>query len=360
MIASRAEAGKVSGIGEYTAGYLAEMHSRWRSVFGMLSAFLQGKPLSLGNFWNPRLAAGIKRWLAQEDIEAVIVFSSSMAPYVQDADLPLKIMNFCDVDSQKWEDLAQKSSGLKRWIYRREGKLLAKYEAQLSERFDASCFVTGKEAELFRRRCPPSRPVVLPNGVDSEFFGAVKPDPQPWHFAFVGIMDYAPNIAAALFFAEEILPKLARAHGEAHFTIVGGRPSARISALARQGNITVTGYVDDVRPYLAKASAVVVPLAIARGIQNKILEAMAAGIPVITSPAAAAGLPPQAVEGLTVRPLHAEAWLETLEDLHAHAAAYREKAKGGQAFIAAQMSWQASVAVLEGLLQAKPETVQPL
>ncbi|MEO7775879.1 MAG: TIGR03087 family PEP-CTERM/XrtA system glycosyltransferase, partial [Fibrobacteria bacterium] len=269
------EAEYVSKLSDWAASVTVEIQGPARRWSGMVRSLLTGRPLSLGHFRNPRLQARIRELIRDRGIEAVVVFSSSMAQYVEAEAGLIRVMNFCDMDSQKWSDLSPRANLFKSWIYRREARLLLGYERLIANSFTASCVVTESEADLFRSLIPGGRVSVVANGVELERFSELARKPAECDLAFVGMMDYGPNIEAVIFFVERIWPLVRKRHPRARFTIVGARPTREVKALAETEGVTVTGFVEDVRDYLATATLVVVPLEVARGIQNKILEAMA-------------------------------------------------------------------------------------
>jgi sugar transferase (PEP-CTERM/EpsH1 system associated) len=183
------------------------------------------------------------------------------------------------------------------WLYRYEARQLLRYERQVARDYDASLFVSAPEAELFRSLAPESSPKIghFSNGVDTDYFSPDQAHANPYGageraLVFTGAMDYWPNIDAVKWFAAEVFPAVRQRFPEARFYIVGSRPSPAVQALAQQDGIVVTGTVPDVRPYIAHAAVAVAPLRIARGVQNKVLEAMAMATPVVVSPQALEGI----------------------------------------------------------------------
>jgi sugar transferase (PEP-CTERM/EpsH1 system associated) len=227
----------------------------------------------------------------------VVVFSSAMAQYVP-ADPNLRVVvDLVDVDSTKWTQYGNS----RRWplsvIFKREGERLLAFERAVAKRAYATVLVTPGEAELFRSLAPESasRVFYARNGVDVDFFSPQPSLPNPFAvdqepIVFTGAMDYWPNVDAVRWFADEILPLIAQTRPNASFHIVGAHPTASVRALARNRRIFVTGRVEDVRPYLQHSRVVVAPMRVARGIQNKVLEGMAMGRPVVVSAAAAKAL----------------------------------------------------------------------
>jgi sugar transferase (PEP-CTERM/EpsH1 system associated) len=284
------------------------------------SHFARLKPLrarlrSLGALWRGRALspdyyrdAGLQRWvaalMAERRVRRIVVFSAAMAQYAQAWPQARRIVDFCDVDSDKWRQYAQK----KRWpaslLYRYEAERLLAYEREVASSCDAALFVSREEAALFRHLAPESaaRTGHIGNGVDTAYFspgfaagpGAGNPYPAGQRaIVFTGAMDYWPNIDAVGWFAREILPQILREHRDVRFHIVGARPAAEVRELAALPGVSVSGTVPDVRPYLFHAALAVAPLRVARGIQNKVLEAMAMARTVV--------LTPQALEGIEAR-----------------------------------------------------------
>ena len=256
---------------------------------GSLSALWRGGALTLRYYHDAGLARWVAHTVATEGIDAAVVFSSSMAQYAEaQAGLPM-LVDFVDVDSAKWADYADAHRWPLSWLYRREGTALLAYERAVTTRARRSFFVTEKETALFRSLAPECADGIEPlsNGVDADHFAPDPGRPSPFPpgetaLVFTGAMDYWPNVDAVVWFAAEVLPRLRQAWPTLRFYIVGRSPSAAVLAL-RSDAVVVTGTVPDVRPYLQHAAAVVAPLRLARGIQNKILEAMAMGRPVVAA-----------------------------------------------------------------------------
>jgi sugar transferase (PEP-CTERM/EpsH1 system associated) len=277
--------------------FLVPLSRRWatmRSASGLVS----GLPLTVPFYRDRRLAAWVTDTLARKPADAVFVFSSAMAQYVPRGDArPRRFaMDFVDVDSEKWAAYAEGRRGAAGWVYRREARRLLDYDRAVAQRADISLFVSDREADLFRRLAPESTEKIrgLSNGVDTTYFDPAATAPalssgQP-SLVFTGAMDYWPNIEAVTWFADNVLPGVRQRHPRAIFRIVGLKPDKRVLELGQRPGIEVTGPVPDVRPYLAGAGAVVAPMAIARGIQNKILEAMAMARPTVTSPEGLEGI----------------------------------------------------------------------
>lgn len=263
---------------------------------------ITGDPLSVSYFRNKALAAWVDGVLGRVRPGVIMVCSSNMTPYVADAGQARLVVDLVDVDSEKWRAYAAAArpgiGGLaERIVYQREWKLTAALEGAIAGRADWCSFVSSTEADLFTRQHPDAaaRTQAVPNGVDCGYFDPLLPWTAPFdtaraNYVFTGTMDYPPNVDAVLWFAREVLPLILQRRPDAMLHVVGRSPAAAVARLATDDSIVVTGTVADVRPYLAHASAAVAPLRIARGIQNKVLEAMAMGRPVVVSRAGLEGI----------------------------------------------------------------------
>jgi sugar transferase (PEP-CTERM/EpsH1 system associated) len=262
-----------------------------------LGALPRGRSLSLDYYRD----AGMSRWvdatMAAHKIERVLVFSSPMAQYAERYRDARRVIDFCDVDSDKWRQYADKKAWPMSWLYRHEAGRLLAYERAVARDWDASMFVSAPEAALFRQLAPESESRIghFNNGVDTDYFSPHHGYASPYAegeraVVFTGAMDYWPNVDAVQWFAKDVFPQLRERFADLRFYIVGARPNAAVQALAQLPGVVVTGTVPDVRPYIAHAKVAVAPLRIARGIQNKVLEAMAMATPVVVSPQALEGI----------------------------------------------------------------------
>ncbi len=259
--------------------------ARLRSLAGLT----RGQPLTLGYYRDAAMTQWVAATLARERIDAAVVFSSSMAQYVDAVPgLPV-LVDFVDVDSAKWAQYATQHRWPMSWLYRREARALLAYERSIARIARRAYFVTDNEVQLFVRQAPETAQVVeaMANGVDADFFCPDEARVSPYAagelpIVFTGAMDYWPNVDAVVWFAREVLPGLRERHPQLRFHIVGRNPTAAVRALAGDA-VRVSGTVPDVRPYLQHAALVVAPLRLARGIQNKILEAMAMGRAVVAA-----------------------------------------------------------------------------
>ncbi len=322
-------------------------------------ALLTGQPVSVRSFGSGSMRDWVDRLLASSRISHVFCFSGQMAQYVPKSFVGHFLMDFVDVDSAKFESYADEGNPLMRWINAREGRLLKAFEREVALRADASLLVSKAEAELFRTRTGASHVAVLGNGIDTKFYDPTAkfkklhpPFPDPL-IVFTGQMDYRPNIEAVTDFATLAMPFIRDRHPDASFVIVGRNPTRGVLDLSTLPGVQVTGAVDDVRTWLAAADVVVAPLRIARGIQNKVLEAMAMARPVVASLAAAEGIDAEPGVHLYTEPnLAAEA-----ERVCALLDQPQEALKIGaaaRAHVVRHYSWESQLAPLDDLMGYQP------
>jgi len=325
--------------------------ARLRSLQGLFD----GRPLTLAYYRDRGMAAWVRGTLARRPVETVFVFSSAMAQYVPEA-APIRhrVIDFVDVDSDKWRQYAARLPWYSAWVYRREARRLEAFDKAVARAFDLSLLVSAQEADLFRGLFGDDPPAIeaLVNGVDTDFFAPdpLRPSPYPpgeRAVVFTGAMDYWPNVDAVVWFAREIWPRICAACPECRFHILGGRPTETVRALV-DARIRVQGAVPDMRPWLQGAAVVVAPMRIARGIQNKVLEGMAMARPVVTT---AKGL-----EGIAARPRRE---ILVADSADGFAAAVLEAlGEGGEAlgrrareYVCRQHTWEANLAALGRFLQ---------
>ncbi|MCF7982762.1 MAG: TIGR03087 family PEP-CTERM/XrtA system glycosyltransferase [Pseudomonadales bacterium] len=265
-----------------------------------VTAFFKNEALSLPYYRQTRLKKWVDNKVQHEQISRVFVYSSAMAQYVQGEMYKNmhRIIDFVDVDSEKWREYSLRRSWPMNWLYKREANRMLHFDRAIANEFDASVFVSAHEADVFKTLAPESKPHIffINNGVDAHYFSSEEHFANPYPeqtqvIVFTGAMDYWANVDAVSWFAEKVFPEIRHKFPHAWFYIVGARPSEKVKKLANQQNIHVTGSVKDIRPYLAYASIAVAPMRIARGVQNKVLEAMAMSKPVVATSAAMEGIP---------------------------------------------------------------------
>lgn len=323
----------------------------WRSRVAAAFALLRGEPLSPAFYSCSELRQRIERLAAERRFDVAVSFSSSTGPYVTGLGGTPIVADFVDLDSRKWALYAD----ARRWplplLYRLEADRLLGYERALAARAYRTLVRTEAEREDCVRLIPDGRFEVLRNGVDLEYFApdAGAADAEPQALVFTGVMDYYPNVEAVRFFCAEVFSRVREQEPAASFTIVGARPAPAVRALARQPGVRVTGSVPDVRPYVRAARVAVAPLRLARGVQNKVLEAMAMGVPVLATRPAFRGVGCAPGEGVLVADEPAEQ-ARLLLALLRDAPAARELGARGRRFVELHHDWETNLAVLERIL----------
>lgn len=339
------------GLVPYTASRAIIRRTKPQSLAAS-EALLRRQPVSVSAFASAPLRDAVRGILSRHTIDTIFVFSSQMAQYLPDAGGHRVIMDFCDMDSAKFEDYAQRSRGPMRWMMQREARLLLAHDDAVACHADASLFVSEAEAMLFRERTGADGVHVVGNGIDTirydpdGAFERIKAPGEPL-IVFTGQMDYRPNAEAVTWFAEAILPDIRHKHPNARFAIVGRAPTEPVRALAKLPGVVVTGEVPDVRGWLAAAQIVVAPLLIARGVQNKVLEAMAMARPLVASSAAAEGIE----HGGTIRTGDtADAIADQVIALLDDPVGAKALGIAARARVLDRYSWAAKLAVLDPLL----------
>lgn len=280
---------------------VARLNPRWARVRS-LPYLLSRKPLTIPYFHSSELRRAVANAVTRRGYDRIFVYCSAMAQYVDPGwGIPV-VTDFVDADSNKWTQYAAFTKGPLSAVYRREGLALRDFERQTCELSAAVLVTTRREADLLEELSGGTPIHVIPNGVDTDYFqpAAGESSEAPAAVGFTGDMSYFPNIEAVTYFAREVLPLIRRSLPGTRFLIVGRNPSPKVRALGEIDGIEVTGFVPDVREHLRRVRVSVAPFSIAAGIQNKILEAMAFGIPVVCTPRAAQGLSREAATAVEV------------------------------------------------------------
>ncbi|MEO9462900.1 MAG: TIGR03087 family PEP-CTERM/XrtA system glycosyltransferase [Marinomonas sp.] len=328
-----------------------------------VEALLTGKPVSLTAFHHSDLTAWVKRTIAEQDIGTIVVFSGQMGQYIPADFAGRAVIDLCDVDSAKFDAYGETGAFPRKLIDAREGRLLRDIEEGLVSRCNITTLITEAEAALLRSRLsnPTNGDVrAIGNGIDAQFFDPINVESHPEltgegpHFVFTGQMDYPPNIAACLRMIDQILPAVRETLPDAMFHVVGRAPVAELTQRDGKNGIRVWGDVPDVRPFIQSATAVVAPLTIARGVQNKVLEAMAMARPVVLSEEAATGI--EAADGTHFAIGTSDAAIA------AHMLHFAQNRRSGEAmgkaarkYVFDQQSWDAMLAPLAGIVSGVSE-----
>ena len=332
---------------------------RKRYVTGLFS-MLTGNTVTEGLFDCASLRTLLDDWSESEEYDAVMASSSGIAGYLRRDYLtrPVQWVDLIDVDSQKWFDYSKAARFPMSLVYKLEGKRLRAVERRLAKRCDQLLVVSEAERDLFRSFCRTDKIKAVGNGVDSIYFApSTNVLVDECSCVFVGVMNYKPNADAAIWFVRHVWPRIRERFPAAIFRIVGKSPTAEVQALAGVPGVEVTGSVPDVRPWLHRSTCAVVPLHIARGIQNKVLEAMACGRPVICSPAPLKGL--AAEPGLhLLQASVAEEWVEAVSRVFADRNLQRELGMSGAAFVQLHHSWDHCLSPLDRMLERPLKTQQ--
>lgn len=326
-----------------------------RYARGALS-LLSGNTVTEGLFESRVLKSLVRLWGAKTNYTAALASSSGIARYLQKPLLqhPGRIwVDLIDVDSQKWLDYATSSSFPMSLVYELEGRRLRRLETQLAADCDRLLVVSEAERQLFRDFCPTARVQAIGNGVDTTYFAPAPADATPHSCVFVGVLNYLPNSDAVRWFTQHVWNRVLERFPDAVFRIVGKSPGPEVLALNAQPGVRVVGPVPDVRPWLNSSSCVVVPLRIARGVQNKVLEAMACGRPTICSPAPLKGL--HVEPGLQL--LQADSvddWVQQITMVFSERDRAEELGMAASAWVQLNHRWAACLEPLNEILEAVP------
>jgi sugar transferase (PEP-CTERM/EpsH1 system associated) len=346
---SNAEAAAAEGIRPHCTRHFVHRVSEPVQTARMVARLFSPTPSSMGYFYSARMAERVSELLATEHFDLVFVHCSSVAQYVADHDGVPKILDFGDMDSQKWLEYARYKPAPLSLGFQLEGAKMEAAERRLARRFDLCTATTRAEWETLESYGTGTPSDWFPNGVDAAYFVPTEEPYDPDTIAFVGRMDYYPNQECMLDFCAHTLPLLRERRPAIKLVIVGAAPSRAIRALGELPGVTVTGSVDDVRPYVRRAALMVAPLNIARGTQNKILESMALGVPVVASAVAAGGVDAEPGQHLLVARTPAE-YAAAILDVLARAPERARLAHAGRARVLSHHAWKNSMVRLDGII----------
>ncbi len=313
-------------------------------------SLLFGRSLTQGYFYSGALARTILGWIREHEFDVAFVFSSSMGPYLLPyPDLP-KMIDFVDQDSRKWLEYGDQKKFPMNLLYRCEGRRLLGLEEELHRSFDGSIAITDEEAALFSESIPGAKVSVVGNGVDADFFSWHPAGRDAKDIVFTGMMDYYPNVDGVVRFVERMFPEIRRQVPECRFHIVGAKPTEAVTSLHDGEAVFVTGRVPDVRPYLHKSAVAVAPLRIGRGLQNKVLEALASGPAVVTTVEGHQGICGNPGEDLMVMSDEV-GFVDAVVDLLQNPDRRQAMAIRGRKLVEERFSWEVQHERLQGMLE---------
>lgn len=315
-----------------------------------------GRSATEGHFGSPSLRRWIEGVTRDVRFDTVLIYCSGMWPYVRPSvgSGACVVVDLVDIDSEKWRSLAKSGRLPMRAVYAREAERVGVLEREIARTADHIALVSADETSDFAGIYGRRKAVAVPNGVDCEYFTPSPAEPSEPIVAFIGVLDYEPNIDGLHWFAESVWPALKRNRRDAEFRIVGRRPTRGVRRLCRRHGWRLFADVPDVRPHLHAAAVAVAPLRVARGVQNKVLEAMACGRPVVVSPTALRGI--DAVPGRDlVRCDAAVEWTDHLTRLLSDPVARRRMGESARAFVERRHAWATCLSPLTALCAAGVE-----
>jgi sugar transferase (PEP-CTERM/EpsH1 system associated) len=339
----------MAGLSDYAKSVTAVPVGGLTMKLRMLKGLIGGQPLSVAALDEAKLHAAIRQKFSQLQPDLIIVYSSNVAQFAEQFPHTPRIMQFGDLDSLKWHEYAEHSRPPLRWIYAIEESRLLAYERLIAHSFSQASVHTEAERRDFEKLIPGVPVAVVGNGVDLDYFRSAGLVKQPASTVFTGVMDYRPNVDSVVWFCREVLPLVRAEIPDANFTICGRRPVRAVRRLAKLGGVTVTGWVPDTRPYLDRAEVFVAPLRIVRGVQNKLLEALAMGLPCVASVAARSGTETSAPECILATDdpgQFAEYVIQLLRDAQWRA----ELGRRARAIAETEYRWEAQMARLDRVI----------
>lgn len=323
---------------------------RWLTASRSL---LCGKTATEGLFESRRLKNKVRQWTKEVRFDAVVLFCSSMAQYlIPELDGIPVLLDFVDVDSEKWLQYADIAPLPKRWLFQTEGRRLRRLEADIAAKVRAAVLTTEPEADILRSFQPNANVIAVANGVRSDFFAPQAEMEDESSCVFVGAMDYKANIEGVNWFARNVWPQIIAKHPSAAFRIVGRDPAPAVQSLASIPGIEIVGGVPDVRPMVAKSAISIAPLQIARGVQNKVLEALSMGKAVVATREALTGIAAQPGSEL-LEANSPEEWVQSLTALWDDPARRKTLGRAGREFVLAKHQWDQCLAPIAELIGSR-------
>lgn len=315
----------------------------------LLASFLN-KSMTLEYSYSKNLKEGINNLIRGNNFDLIYVYSSGMAQYVEDINNIPKVIDLADSDSHKWLQYSKAMRFPMSRIYHKEGLWLKNYERLLCDKFDQAIAISENEKKLFSSYIPNKEFNVVSNGVDLEYFSPNGENYDSNKLVFVGVIDYYANVDCVTYFVKEILPLIKKKIPKVKFYIVGSNPTKKVKRLAKDKNIIVTGRVSDVRPYINQAGVSVVPLRIGQGVQNKILEAMASAVPVVTTTRGNQGIRALSGENIFVED-SPHKFAERVIELISNRQLRKKIGLEARKFVENNFKWQKNLEIFEDVLK---------
>ncbi len=347
--------------------FVYPISTTWSKMRGLAGLF-SGKSISVAYFYRRAVQQIFNQWIGSGRYDAIMCFSSSMAEYIFRSNLlhtagqgstsgirPRLIMDFCDIDSDKWLQYSLDANFPMKQVYQTENIRLQSYEEKIYQSFDSSIVVSDLEKTVFLKICPQAQDlIVIPNGVDTEYFAPEQGPELTFKngnptLVFIGAMDYHANVDGVCWFCDEILPDLLKTFPDLQFYIVGRNPTQAVKKLDTLQHVHVVGDVEDIRPWYQKADVFVVPLRKGRGVQNKVLEAMAMGRPVVSTSRANGGIRADNQNDLIIAD-SAEEFTASIIDLLNNIDKRRQLSENARQFVIVNFNWKKNMDKLEQLL----------
>lgn len=362
LVDDRKDLSYIPEIGKRVRRLVFETIQPWKKKLLAFYSMYKSRPITVDYFYSAELQRQVDSIIDEVDIDAFVCFSSPMAEYLFRSrhvngkiSRAIRVMDLIDIDSYKWKQYAEQSGTWISWLYSYESKYLAEYERCIAENYDHVLVVSEQEKKLFPGGDNTSNLTAMSNGVDLEFFrpeiSSIQASVRPT-IVFTGAMDYRPNIDGIKWFVDSVFRKVQALVPDVELFIVGSKPTTEVERLGRLRGVTVTGFVEDVREYLAKASVCIAPLRVARGIQNKVLEAMAMGKTVICSPQAYEGIHAMPGRDLVVAE-SADAFAAAVLYFLEHQVEAAQLGHSARLFVESNCTWAENLSLLDRILSTR-------
>jgi sugar transferase (PEP-CTERM/EpsH1 system associated) len=323
--------------------------SLFRKGWNLINALFTDKPFQVHYFRHPYLKKILNKTISEKQIDVCYVQLIRMVENISFEHEVGYYLDYMDCFSAGMFKRADRAHGLIRYIYLTEAKRLKKYEHKIADRFHAYSIISEADRDSFDAPLK-NKIQVIPNGISHDFLDFENHSEKDIDLIFTGNMNYYPNIEAARYLCKQIIPGLLNVFPELRVYIVGTDPTLEVQHFAAP-NVVVTGYVPDLRPYLARAKVAIAPMFFGSGLQNKLLEAMAMGIPVLTSPLANSSLNAPEDEAICIAHTP-EAFINKAIKLLQNDSFAREIGTNGKAYVTRQFDWFKRNADLEAGLEA--------